>query len=53
MCALCLWVVESIWGTGASGEVSLAISGLNTFGLSAWGREIGVMLHQHLTLMHS
>ena len=43
---------ESIWGTGASGQVSLAISGSNTFGLRAWGREIGVMLHPLFTLMH-
>lgn len=40
-------------GHVASGEVILAISGLNTFGSSASGRGIGVMLHRHLTLMHS
>lgn len=58
---VCKWSVlceksspsESIWCTGPSGEVNLTVSGLNTFGLSAWGREIGVMLHQHLTLMPS
>lgn len=38
---------------GATQEVTTAISCLNTLGLSVWGREIGVKLHQPLTLMQS